>query len=64
MKTLKQFILIFVASALVLACSSDDNNDPAPSNPPSNNTGNFFPLTVDDYWNYDVAYVCIYPYCS
>ena len=56
MKTLKQFILIFVASALVLACSSDDNNDPAPSNPPSNNTGNFFPLTVDDYWNYDVAY--------
>lgn len=56
MKTLKQIILIFVASALVLACSSDDNNDPAPSNPPSNNTGNFFPLTVDDYWNYDVAY--------
>ncbi len=56
MKTLKQLFLILTVSTFVMACSSDDNNDPAPSNPPSDNTGNYFPMTVDDYWNYDVAY--------
>jgi hypothetical protein len=55
MKTFKQLFLILTISTFVFACSSDDD-DPAPSNPPTDNTGNFFPSTVDDYWNYDVTY--------
>lgn len=47
---------MLAVSAFAFACSSDDNNDPEPSNPPTDTTGNFFPLTVDDYWNYNVAY--------
>ena len=56
MKTFKNLFLMLAVSAFAFACSSDDNNDPEPSNPPTDTTGNFFPLTVDDYWNYNVAY--------
>lgn len=56
MKRFKQLFLLLTISIFLVSCSSDDSDDPAPSNPPSNNVGNYFPSTVDDYWNYDVTF--------
>ncbi|PNQ72999.1 hypothetical protein C1T31_08350 [Hanstruepera neustonica] len=57
MKKIKQFVPILAILTFALSCSSDDGGTiPIITNPPSDNTGNYFPLTEDDYWNYDVAY--------
>ncbi len=57
MKTMKQLFLMLTVALFVASCSSDDDGGTnPPTNPPTDNTGNYFPLTVDDYWNYDVEY--------
>ncbi|WP_162919887.1 hypothetical protein [Hanstruepera ponticola] len=54
---MKQLFLMLTVALFVASCSSDDDGGTnPPTNPPTDNTGNYFPLTVDDYWNYDVEY--------
>ena len=58
MKTIKLLTLFLSVSFLIASCSSDDDSgtNPPTNNPPSDNTGNYFPASENDYWNYDVEY--------
>ena len=48
MKKLKFTSIIAITILFLTSCSNDDNG-------PTTITGNYFPSTVSDYWNYDVV---------
>lgn len=54
MKNLRILSFALMATLFFAACSSDDDSGDTNNEP---ETGNFYPLTVDDYWNYDVEIV-------
>ena len=55
MKNLRILSFALIATLFFTSCSSDDDDGGNNNNDPE--TGNFYPLTVDDYWNYDIEVV-------
>lgn len=53
MKNLTQFLSILLVALVFTACSSDDNNNNDSGN--SVFSGDYFPSSVANYWNYDVT---------
>ena len=56
MKYFKTYCIALLVLTTAFSCSDDDSdtpNDPTNENP-NTVAGNYFPLTVSDYWNYDV----------
>ncbi len=46
------FSLYFLTSFIFISCDSDSNSDPKPSNPVTNNNGDYWPTAINNVWNY------------
>lgn len=54
MKNLQILSFALIATLFFASCSSNNDGDDNNNEP---ETGNYFPLVIDDYWNYDVETV-------
>jgi len=50
MKKLINYLALTLILTSIISCTNSDNDDNIPAN-----SGNYFPLTIDNYWNYDIT---------
>ncbi len=56
MKLNKYINLLFIALFVMTSCSDDNDSDTSnPGDPDTTVTGNYFPSSLNDFWNYDVV---------